>query len=430
MKQKSIVAGALRTLFRTWVISVGLIALVLGISYLVNKTIMPFVLLVLAYFISALMRVRGMQNRQVCMRIAWVVRTTFVISAFVMFTLLLSHVESLFGTRFNAPYFNPQIPYVTGLVVLTVCSVVCIYALFMGVSLGVCRACRRMYGEYENDSLASSLFNDESERQLRLLLWMCIGMGTTQWAYFLTFFINVNFNSPDKFFFNFLPVAVYLLSLIFLASRYYSITEAFQSSASASTRINGNNELRFLVTSGDNMLLREQGDGEWDTPYRAEIPSQSKADDDKARQRFEAMGGPADASIRYLYTNRTSGGSVMLHYAVFVPDESKEKALRGGKWCSLYEVDGLLNGNRLSPMLANELVRIHTITMAWKTYDRRGHRLYPIKNYKPIFRLRDFKEWDVDFNDPVWLQISVENEDRPFFRVRRVWRKFLDIFNR
>lgn len=142
------------------------------------------------------------------------------------------------------------------------------------------------------------------------------------------------------------------------------------------------------------------------------------------------MGGPADASIRYLYTNRTSGGSVMLHYAVFVPDESKEKALRGGKWCSLYEVDGLLNGNRLSPMLANELVRIHTITMAWKTYDRRGHRLYPIKNYKPIFRLRDFKEWDVDFNDPVWLQISVENEDRPFFRVRRVWRKFLDIFNR
>ena len=94
--------------------------------------------------------------------------------------------------------------------------------------------------------------------------------------------INVNFNSPDKFFFNFLPVAVYLLSLIFLASRYYSITEAFQSSASASTRINGNNESRFLVTSGDNMLLREQGDGEWDTPYRAEIPSQSKADDDKA----------------------------------------------------------------------------------------------------------------------------------------------------
>ena len=56
MKQKSIVAGALRTLFRTWAISVGLIALVLGISYLVNKTIMPFVLLVLAYFISALMR--------------------------------------------------------------------------------------------------------------------------------------------------------------------------------------------------------------------------------------------------------------------------------------------------------------------------------------------------------------------------------------
>ena len=68
--------------------------------------------------------------------------------------------------------------------------------------------------------------------------------------------------------------------------------------------------------------------------------------------------------------------------------------------------------------------------MAWKTYNRQGRRLYPIKHYKPIFRLRDFKEWDVDYNDPAWLQISEENEDTRFYRARRLLRKCLGIFNR
>ena len=61
--------------------------------------------------------------------------------------------------------------------------------------------------------------------------------------------------------------------------------------------------------------------------------------------------------------------------------------------------------------------------MAWKTYDRQGRRLYPIKHYRPTFRLRDLKDWDVDYSDLSWMSIAENNQDRPFFHTRRLWRK-------
>ena len=59
--------------------------------------------------------------------------------------------------------------------------------------------------------------------------------------------------------------------------------------------------------------------------------------------------------------------------------------------------------------------------MAWKTYDRNGRRLYPIRHYRPTFRLRDLREWTVDYDDQSWFDIAQNNEDRRFFRLRNFW---------
>ena len=63
--------------------------------------------------------------------------------------------------------------------------------------------------------------------------------------------------------------------------------------------------------------------------------------------------------------------------------------------------------------------------MTWKTFDRTGRRLYNIKNYKPTFRLRDLKDWDVDYNDIAWLFVSANNQDCPFFKTRKLWNKYI-----
>lgn len=429
MKESSIISSTLRSLLRSWAIAMGFVAVVLGVSHFVNKTWLPVIILAMTYLMAALMQARRSRGHQVCMRVPWAIRTTLIISAFVMFALVMLHDPHLFGSTFNAPYFNPRIPYVSGLVVFTTGVFVAGYALFMGRSLGTCRACRKIYGEYEDNSLASSLFDHESAHQMRLYLWICVGIAAAQWAYFFVFFINVNYNTPDLFFFNYMPVAVYVLSLVYLVSRYYNIVEAYRATVSAGTPRHFRSELRFIVTNGDNMLLREIEPGLWDTPYRVETPD-SEVRETVARNRFEALGGSDDTTLRYLYSNRSRSGETVVHYAAFVPDESRERVLRGSSWLTLYEVDRLLHSGGLSPYMANELVRIYTVTMAWKTYDRQGKRLYPIKHYKPIFRLRDFKQWDVDYNDPAWLQISIENEDTRFYKARRIWRKCLDIFSR
>ena len=90
------------------------------------------------------------------------------------------------------------------------------------------------------------------------------------------------------------------------------------------------------------------------------------------------------------------------------------------------ELERLLNGDSLAPLMAAEIHRLYTVTMAWKTYDRLGRRLYKIKNYRPTFRLRDIQNWDVDFNDSQWLRVAVNNQDRPFYSLKRFWRRYVN----
>lgn len=73
--------------------------------------------------------------------------------------------------------------------------------------------------------------------------------------------------------------------------------------------------------------------------------------------------------------------------------------------------------------LVSELMRIYKVAMAWKTYDEKGRRLYVIKHYKPTFRLRDIRKWDVDFNDYHWLAVDRTNEDKFWYPIKRLFNK-------
>ena len=40
-------------------------------------------------------------------------------------------------------------------------------------------------------------------------------------------------------------------------------------------------------------------------------------------------------------------------------------------------------------------------------------------------QLRTTREWNVDYDDPNWLNIAYNNEDRFMFRLRGLWRKYV-----
>jgi hypothetical protein len=47
--------------------------------------------------------------------------------------------------------------------------------------------------------------------------------------------------------------------------------------------------------------------------------------------------------------------------------------------------------------------------------------LYQIKNYKPTFRLRDIRNWDVDYNDHHWMTVTHINEDKLLYPILKIF---------
>jgi hypothetical protein len=91
----------------------------------------------------------------------------------------------------------------------------------------------------------------------------------------------------------------------------------------------------------------------------------------------------------------------------------------------LSKIKELIADNKVSEIFKSEIERIYKMSMAWKTYDIKGEKIYNIRNYKPTFRVCDIKDWDVDYNDISWLFVSGNNADRPFFKIRKFWYKYI-----
>ena len=129
--------------------------------------------------------------------------------------------------------------------------------------------------------------------------------------------------------------------------------------------------------------------------------------------------------MRFMYKSTdVSGMNNIYHFICCLENpEVMEHSRYQGKWYSLSQLQRLLYNHELAPMLATEIHRLYTITMAWKTYDSDGRRLYKIKNYRPNFRLNGICDWDVDFNNSHWLEVARLNEDKPFYRFRKLFQR-------
>ncbi|MDE7125439.1 MAG: hypothetical protein K2O12_03035, partial [Muribaculaceae bacterium] len=191
-------------------------------------------------------------------------------------------------------------------------------------------------------------------------------------------------------------------------------------------------QLRYMVISDGMMLLTDaekcaiEGTAV-DTPAIVNLQNTPNVSEDTARRRFEELSGIKNFSIRYIY--RSSGcnaPTTVIHYVVTLdsPSETDGTPIEGS-WYNAIHIDRLINNKQTSPQLTAAFKRIYTVTMAWKTYNVDGHRLYPIKNYRPTFRLKDFNDWNVAYDDPQWINVAVNNQDNIMFHLRDFWRNYV-----
>ncbi len=419
----------LRALWRNWSIGFGAIIVPLVAALFVPKIWIPFICLAEAWLLISLMRSDIASGISACSLLIYVVSRVLLITALCMFVVVILCTDWLVPTVIQLDLYNSEIPFVTCLVEFPVTAFLCALSLFAGFGSRHCRECQQRNGYYAGDSIVATLYYREARYQVAILLLVSLALGAVEYWYYFARYINANMNNPDRFFFNYMPLAMYGLSLFFMGGRYTNLRTLYDALAATKTGHANSTVVRYLIFAGNDMLLRQNPDGRWDTPAESIIGRTQAIGEKQSRNILEEITGVADYALRYCFTNEGfATGSNVIHYAAFVDGDERPALKDSEQWFTAYMVDAALAANALEPVLANELYRIHTMTMAWKTYDRKGERLYPIKHYRPTFRFGDLKDWQIDYDDPVWFDIAANNEDRLFFRTRRFWHRLTGVF--
>lgn len=419
-----------------WAFSLAVPVAIIMLAPLLPKSVMP----ALCYVMAMLLFVWIRHNRRIgnpsCLKIPYVMGVTmfWLGTLFLIFEFLkVIHVQH----GLNGQPYNPNMPYFPVLVMAPVGIPVVIYFIKRGLKCAYCRDCEARSGQKAERGFMGKIYTQEADYQEWALLVMWLFLTVVAWGYYFIFYININLNSSDRFFYIWMPSAVYGLSLVYMGVRYYSFWMYYSThDPSNANDILGFSRLRFLVISGDRMWINipdenveitEMADALADTPVKTTIPFRTTLNKIEAFEIFTRFSGITKADVRPLYVSSDrSSVTNILHFAAYLDDMSQVDISRfKGVWMSLGEIQAMHDMHLTSPLLEAELDRIHRTVMAWKTYDMEGKRLYAIKHYRPTFRLSDMPSWDVDYNDARWLFVEMNNEDRPFYRLRRLWRRIM-----
>lgn len=407
-----------QSLWTNWAVAFGAIALSLILGRFLPKVWVPFPIFIIAYLELVFMRRRQVSPMGGCTVMLHVSILTLFWSSIVMLLINIINSKMMFDNIIDWSSTNSDLPFITCLVIFPVMVLMSLWVMITGYG----ESKKNVSNLIATNGVVTSLFQREARYQVQLMLFISASMTGVQLWYYFNYYINVNLNTPDVFFFTWMPVALYVFSLYFVWNRYDNMAALI--GPIAVNESNSGVTVRYLVLSGDRMLLTLNQFDRWDTPAVSHLEKLNSVNEDLIRRTFENISGCKDFELRYLYeTGLTNLIPEMKHYAAFISTENYPDDNNQGTWFTLDQLDRLIKTSQLAVELTDEIYRIFTITMAWKTYDTEGRRLYPIKHYRPTFRLRDLKNWKVDYNDLSWFSVANNNQDRPFFHTRRLWRK-------
>lgn len=426
--------SAIFSLWLNWTMAVGSLALPEFAGLMLPKTWIPFVIFGLIILLTLYRRSSiTASDSTSCDLIQMICQRALGVSAIIMLVIAVAYARGFIEIFYPEEVLNLHIPYLTILILGPSASVMCMVAMFKGYNSDVCRRCIIKHGNASERGFLGKIFLQESRYQVRLLFVLSTALSVAGWLYYWYLYVNVNLNLTDLFVFNWVPVIFYALSIIYLGMRYFTLWGYYYNHIELNPRNNtATTTIRYLILCGDDIFLNRNDDGfsdipdenKYDTPAGMCLPFRNRLDLSEADHVFNDISGLSDSdySMRFMYkSSDVSGLSNIYHYICCVKDRTVlDGATLTGRWFTLSQLQRLLYNHDLSPMLATEIHRLYTVTMAWKTYSSDGRRLYKIKNYRPSFRLNGICDWDVDFNNPQWLEVARFNEDKPFFRLRRL----------
>lgn len=434
-QRKEGLSAAIFGLWRNWTIAIGFLAVLSFVSPLISQAWLAPVCIALFLGLQWVRAVMGNQDVPVCSRLYKEVSVIIlVITCVVLVRYFLTGGEGAF--ELTGQPVNSNGPLLGILISAPVTALVTAFFLLQKREPLVCQLCHLRYGNVVKNGFIGTLYQREWRYQTRLLMGLALLLGVVDWTYYLSHYINVNLNRADYFFFLWLPLALYVISLVYLGWRYYSLWVFYCHNDEGHLVVNpSSTTVRFLVLFDDRILLDIRRTDKFfnngavikrfDTPAVTTLPYQERYDAGRAAQLFQQISGIPGAEVRPMYDSPDNVTyRNIFHFFAFV--DSKELVAGSkleGEWFSLGELRQLMEQHLTGNDLNSEMARIYRVAMAWKTYDREGRRLYKIKHYRPTFRLKDIRGWDVDYNDGHWLEVGRLNEDSHLFRIRRFMKR-------
>lgn len=422
-------------LWLNWVIAGGALFLPNILSVYIPPLYVPIICVVLAVGLLVYDRSSIRSHTAVCPLIPAIAMRSLLFSAIIMTLISIIYKRGMINYFYASDTLNGAIPFVTALIISPVTLAISLWAWIRDKKFFACHKCHVALGTLPERGFLGKLFSQESRYQLFFLLGISGALTLFTWIYYIYYYVNVNINVPDRFVFGWVPVTLFVISIFYLGARCFTIWAYYYQDVEGSDRMQGSmTSIRVLIIHGDNIFLSREGefsdvpDGNlYDTPATVSMSYMSTLSLERATVIMNNLTMiPTDCfTMRFTYkSEEASGDRNTFHYVCCVEDVEKvAESHITGKWFNLSQVERLLHNREISPLLAAELNRIYTITMAWKTYDFDGRRLYKVKNYHPLFRLKGICDWDVDFNSPHWLNVAHLNEDKAFFRLRRLIRR-------
>ncbi len=426
-------SSALTTICREWYVTFGAMTLAVVLSLWVHPLWMPLIDLGLAVALALFGPGRKVMPGEPCGRLTIITVYILLATGLVSFSINLAYHTSFIRFFFDISTLNHSIPYITSLVLFPICTLIAGLAGTSRLSAKHARLCH-LHNEYNpSQPMFGRVVHGTYRSMLRRMALMGGIISVIDWAYYFLCYSNMSINTPDRFFFFVVPGAMYVWSIIYVHQAYSTLTltngriiraSGGQGVSNRST-LTDSAVIRFLVIHNGNLLLNVSpatvDECSVDTPVTEVKPLSFKGDMEIARRDFEHLSGVTDFNIRKLYKSENPiRHNTIYHYLIHIPDDASTGRLHG-EWTPLDGVDRMLKMGVVTPQFADEIFRVYTTAMAWKTYDRKGRRLYPIRNYHPNFRLADIHKWDVDYEDNHWLRVSRINQDAPLWFLRRLW---------
>ncbi len=424
------------SLWFSWAISMGMLVIVPVISLYISKYWLPIIVILLEIFLYLSVRFNYRQKFPSCMRLHHTSMIVLFWSSLIMCIINVIVSQKILNIPWISHNVNDEIPFISILIISTLVEIVILYNLKKSFNLSICIDCQAKNGSISERGFLGKLYSQEGTYLSKMLFIMNTIMLVVCWAYYIVFYINSNINDIDRFIFVWCYVILYGLSLLYLGIRYYSLWLYYcQNVEGQSLRFNSSSYIRFIVICGDSILLKIPdilndnitAEDKIDTPTRLYLQYQKDIDMQSAKFHFNSLAGISNVDLKFLYkTSNFNTECNIFHYAIFVNENDiMQQSRMEGELFPLSKIKELIAENKVSEIFKSELDRIYKMSMAWKTYDQKGNKIYNIRNYKPTFRVCDIKDWDIDYNDISWLFISENNADRPFFKIRKFWYKYI-----